>query len=352
MERSARSKCGNGGVALLTALGLLFIFSAFGMAFVTYMTTTLERSQFETRSVRARHIAAGGIQVAIGRLQSALASGKIADALSAPGECEFPLYQYDAAALEKISPMTDRRWAVGLTITDESGKVNLNYAPTRVLQAILGVDGDTARKIRSALPPTDPAGAPASAANQRWLTSLDDLVTRGLISPAAFDAIPKRLATVHSVADPARPVRFLNVNAAPPAVLAAVLDLPLDAAKQVAQKRPFASFADLSAAAGKDPSAFIMKPAPDPGGTLPGELSLQSRCFRIESIAELMARKADGSEYRITRSRAEAVVVFDDGGAPQITFWSEALERAEAGKAQAVSTAAKSGDRPVLLEKP
>jgi hypothetical protein len=46
-----------------------------------------------------------------------------------------------------------------------------------------------------------------------------------------------------------------------------------------------------------------------------------------------MARKADGSEYSIAHRRVEAVVVFDEAGMPQITFWSETAERAEGGKA-------------------
>ena len=335
MNPSARRRCGNSGVALLTALGLLFIFSMLGVAYVGYMTNAYEGTRLETRAVHARHAARGGIEVAIGRLQAALASGTVADVLSAPGECEFPLYQLDKAVAEKFSPAIDRRCVARLTISDESGKVNLNCAPTRVLQALLHVDGDTARKIRSALPQQqDAMGEPAAPTpNQRWLTSLDDLVTRGLMSVTAYNTVSKQLVTVYTVADPARPAAFLNVNAAAPEVLAAILDLPLDAAKQVAEKRPFNSLQDLSAAAGKEPSAFNMKPSAEAPGALPSEFTLQSRCFRIESAADLMAGKADGSEYSIAHRRVEAVVVFDEAGMPQITFWSETAERAEGGKA-------------------
>jgi len=335
MNPSARRRCGNSGVALLTALGLLFIFSMLGVAYVGYMTNAYEGTRLETRAVHARHAARGGIEVAIGRLQAALASGTVADVLSAPGECEFPLYQLDKAAPEKFSPAIDRHCVARLTISDESGKVNLNCAPTRVLQALLHVDGDTARKIRSALPQQqDAMGEPAAPTpNQRWLTSLDDLVTRGLMSVTAYNTVSKQLVTVYTVADPARPAAFLNVNAAAPEVLAAILDLPLDAAKQVAEKRPFNSLQDLSAAAGKEPSAFNMKPSAEAPGALPSEFTLQSRCFRIESAADLMDGKADGSEYSIAHRRVEAVVVFDEAGMPQITFWSETAERAEGGKA-------------------
>jgi type II secretory pathway component PulK len=153
------------------------------------------------------------------------------------------------------------------------------------------------------------------------------------MSVTAYNTVSKQLVTVYTVGDPARPAAFLNVNAAVPEVLAAILDLPLDAAKQVAEKRPFNSLQDLSAAAGKEPSAFNMKPSAEAPGALPSEFTLQSRCFRIESAADLMARKADGSEYSIAHRRVEAVVVFDEVGMPQITFWSETAERAEGGKA-------------------
>ncbi len=334
------------GVALLTALGLLFIFSMLGVAYVGYATNTLDRAQYDARLVRARHVARGGIEAAIGKIQSALlveaassplsrrdgdvattASGNVADVLSVPLEYESPLYQFDREAPEKFSPATDRRWATKVTVTDESGKVNLNCAPPRVLQAILGVDGDTARKIRSSLPLPEAA----AATGQSWLTSMDDLVTRGLMPPVAYDAVPKHLVTVYTVADPARPVEFLNVNAAPPRVLAAILDVTFETAQQAAQKRPFNSLADLSAAAGKDPMTFNIKPASDAPGALPRELSLRSRCFRIKSQAELMVRRADGSEESTLRSRAEAVVIFGEGGAVQITYSSEAPQRDGAG---------------------
>jgi type II secretory pathway component PulK len=202
--------------------------------------------------------------------------------------------------------------------------INLNHAPPRVLQAILGVDGDTARKIRSALPAQEGAGGA-----QRWLASPSDLVSRGLISPAAFAALPKRFVTVYSVADHAQPLGFLNLNAAAPEVLAAVLDIPVDAAKTAASKRPFRSLADVVAAAGKEPASFNYKPPPDAPDTLPKQLSLESRCFRIVSEAALSELRPDGVEIRATHRRVEAVVAFDPDGSPHVTFWSEAPERGE-----------------------
>ncbi len=321
------------GVALLTAIGFLFIFSMLGMAYIGYAMTIFDGAQYDTRQIRVRNMAEGGVQAAIGALQKDLAEGRASGATT---KYEFvnDFYQLDRSAAEKMSASTDRRWVTNVAVTDESGKLNLNFAPTRVLQAVLGIDGDTARKIRSALPVQEPGAAPsADAASRHWLLSLDDLVSRGILSPAAYTALPKNLVTVHSVVDPANPVEFLNVNVAPPEVLAAVLDVTVEAANQAIQKRPFASPAALVAAVGKGADSFNMKPAPDAPGALPRELSLRSKCFRIESTAGLMLKKIDGSEERVAQSYAEAVVVLDDDGSAKITFWREAPQRDDAGKA-------------------
>jgi len=317
-----RSTTRNEGVALLTALALLFVFSILGVAYVGYAMNALERTNYQTQGVRARHAALGGIEAAIGSIALALPSGDVSGVLSAPIEFEFPFYQFDRLATDRMAPVADRRWAVRVTVTDESGKINLNFAPTRVLQAVLGIDGDAARKIRSSLPLDSAAG--------NWLTGLDDLVTRGLISQAAFAAIPKDLVTVYTVPDPAHPAEFLNVNAASVPVLAAILDVTPEVAQQAAQKRSFNNVAELAAAAGKDVAAFNFKPAPDAQAALPRDLCLRSRCFRIRSESELVFSEGGKVGRRTARSYAEAVVVFGETGAPHVTYWSEA-PRPDAG---------------------
>jgi type II secretory pathway component PulK len=322
MSRNEQDKLENSGAALLTALGLLFVFSMLGMAYVAYMGTVFNKSSFDLRTVCARHMAEGGVEAAIGQVQDALAAGKAADVLSAPIEIGFPVYTSDRSAPFGLAPHANRRGTVKVSITDESARINLNYAPTRVLQMVLGVDGDTARKIRSSLPVQDAA---AGSVNQGWLTSLDDLVTRGLMTPAAFATAPKRILTVYSVADLVNPARFLNVNSAAPEALAAVLDLAPEAAQAVTAKRPFRSLAELSAAAGKDPATFNFKPDPAAPDALPKELCLEPHAFRIVSEAVLSDLGPGGKEYRPTHSRVEAVVAIETG-VPRITFWSEAPE--------------------------
>jgi type II secretory pathway component PulK len=333
MNRIRNRQRAHAGVALLTALGLLFVFSLLGLAYVGYMSTVVDQSNYALRSVRACHIARAGVYAAIGEIQVALEDpAALAKALSTAYELEFPIYTLEQGAPEGFAANAMRNGVARVSIRDESGKINLNHAPPRVLQAALGVDGDTARRIRSGLPIQE--AAPAGP-GQSWMASLDDLVTRGFLTPAAFRVLPKHLLTVYSVADHANPVGFLNVNAAPPEVLAAILDIPPDAAQALAAKRanqPFRDLQELAAAAGKDPATFNFRPAPDTPSAPPKELGFQSRCFRIVSQATVSDLGPNGQEIHPTRKRVEAVVILSEDGTPQVTFWSEAPEQGEIGK--------------------
>ena len=305
------------GVALLTAIGLLFVFCMLGMAYVASMEIGLERTAFDLRVMRSRHMAEGGVQAAIGEIQAALKAGKPVSSIPAVLEIPFPVCRVDRSSPTGFSEHENRRGVAKVAIADESGKVNLKCAPPQVLQAILGVDAPSAQKIRDA------------AATPGRVASVDSLATEGFMSLEAAAAVPRQLLTVYSVADPAHPSAWLNVNAAPPEVLAAVLSMPLEAAKAVAAKRPFKSLADLGAAAGRDPASFAIKPAPETPTVLPKEFCFESRCFRIISEATLANLGPNGQEYRKTPSRVEAVVVFGPGEIPCITFWNEARRGAD-----------------------
>ncbi len=326
MHANRTMKRNNAGVALLAALGMLFIFCMLGMAYVGYMTTTLDRSNYDIRLLRTRCIAEGGIEAGIATLQAALHDPeKLGRVVGATTEVEFPVYRLERGAPNDFAADETKKGVAKVTVRDESGAVNLNHAPARVLQAILKVDGDTARRIRSSLPAGEGGGGP-----QAWLASVDDLVARGLVTEAALTAVPTKCLTVYSVADHANATGFVNLNVAPPVVLAALLDVDVATAQKVVEaraKQPFKSLADVAAAAGKDPASFNLKPAPDAPDALPKELSFQSRCFRIVSEAELSDLGPGGRAVRATHGGAEAVVVFDEEGRPQTTFWSEAPER-------------------------
>lgn len=64
------------GVALLTALGLLFLFAMLGASFVAFMSLENDNTRLEVKKIRARQAARAGAQAAIGEVQEALAAGR------------------------------------------------------------------------------------------------------------------------------------------------------------------------------------------------------------------------------------------------------------------------------------
>jgi type II secretory pathway component PulK len=326
-SRGARRRDADSGVALLTALALLFLFSVLGASFVRSISIDMERTETELAEQRAAGFARGGVQAAIGEIAAALAAGEVPGVLAGPVEIQYPVYRSQKATPAGIGPDESLRGRATFTVFDESGKVNLNHATPRVLRAVLGVDGDVARSIRGSLP----LAAAGSPANRAWFSNLSELSTRGLVPEPLYKKIDPELVTVYSVADHANAEEFLNVNAAPPQVLAAVLDIPLQAARALVERRPFGSLQEVCEAAGKDPSVFnggaVGEPAEGQG--LGRELAFQSRCFRIASEGVVAELGPGNTEFRPTRRRVEAVVVFDRVAGPQVTYWSEAAEAGE-----------------------
>ena len=307
------------GVALLTALGLLFIFMVLGMGYVTYSINEADSSNYSLKDLRAHEMARGGVEAAIGELQKSLAAAGPAALIQDGIKMDsFPQYGPNRKAPEGFSLREQWRASVGVTIQDESGKINLNYAPPSVLQALLGVDGDTARRIRSSVAVQDGGGR---------MIVLDDLVVRKLVNAEVYAKLPLTELSVTNVADPAQVAETLNINAAKPDVLAAVFGMTLDeATKAFDGKRPFATLADAVAATGKDPALYNLKPAADTPGAIPVELSLQSRSFRIVSNASL------AESGREMKARVEAVVVFTKDGTVRVTYWSELPEKVQASQ--------------------
>ena len=304
------------GVALLTALGLLFIFTVLGMGYVTYSITEVDSSNYSLKDLRVHEMARGGIEAAIGELQKSLAAGGPAALLKDGIKIEsFPQYGPNRKAPEGFSVRENWPARVDVKIQDESGKINLNYAPPSVLQALLGVDGDTARRIRNSVGMQDGGG--------RMIT-LDDLVTRKLVNAEVYAKLPLANLSITNVADSSLMAESLNINAATPEVLAAIFGMTLEEAKTLEAKRPFATLADAVAATGKDPALYNLKPAADTPGAVPAELSLQSRSFSIISNASL------AEKGRELKARVEAVVVFTKDGAARVTYWSERPEKVQA----------------------
>ena len=301
------------GAALLIALGLLAIFAALGTAYLSYMYLERQSSHDYVAQVQARQLAEREVWATVGELQAALANGETP--ATGPREEELlPVYRrvVDGAPEE----WTRRDGRVLVTIEDESAKLNINHAPPRVLQAMLGVDGQQARNIRSSVP--RPGEAPAK--NQHWFTSVDGLVARGFLARQALTQLePRRgaLLTAHSVADNRNPRNYINVNTAPKEVLAALFGA--QTADRIATARaqePLKDFAGVLQATQAEPATFNID-VPADGGA-PPEIAFQSRSFRIGCRAEF--RRAGDS---LAATRVEAVVVFTDSGKPQITYWKE-----------------------------
>lgn len=303
------------GAALILALTMLALFTVLGTLYVSHMTTELARADLGLREARARQTAQAGVAVALGELERALQSGQLQQVLDRAIPIELPAYKgvFDGTGIA-MEAVDNRTAKTEVTISDESAKANPNYLPASALQRLLGVEGDTARAIASSLPREDSTGG-------AWIYDLDDLLQRGLLTEAQFLALDTSLLTTCSSVDPARPQDSLNINTAAPAVLAAILDVPLEQADAIAAKRPFSNLEALSAAAGKDPATFNVKPDPANPYGLPAPLALKSRCFRIVSRAEYGTTEG-GRQWNRATGEVEAVVVFDDQGKYQFVRWN------------------------------
>ncbi len=312
------------GAALIFALTLLALFAVLGTSYVVSMSLELDSADLQLREVRATQLAEAGIHAAIGELSQAVREGRQAELLLQREQVfEFPAYQGIMTAQGYVLESQPRVSNARVVMTDESGKLNLNHAPASMLRMVLNVDGATARNITSSLPlPT--IFQPEPGPGRQWLAGVDELVSRGLLSAEQYAALDTSILTTMSVANHAKPERFLNVNTAPAEVLAALFDISVEQAKQAMVRRPFKSLAELEAAAGKAAGTFSIRPEPSDRESLPPELSLDSRCFRLQSTGtyavdgQAMARRAT--------AHLEAVVVFEGDGSYTITHWTAGLD--------------------------
>ena len=281
------------GMALYAALGMLAIFSLMGISFVTYMMTELDGTKYDVSQVRAHQLSNGGVYAAIGELELALNNnGATQDAYA----FKLNAYRYNIMGERSVYPQE-----VQVDVNDESGKVNLNKAPNDVLVA-LGL-------------PEAKVVALKKQATQRPLVSVDDLYNRKFLSSGEF----KTVRTQHSFT--VYGDGTININAASPAVLAAVFALTPEEAAALAAKRPFTSWEDALVKVGKDSWSFNVPTRVPVGAQIPAGLSLQSTCFRLYSSVDLaMTTNEFAKTYP---SQTEAVVSIDAGGESAIQFWTE-----------------------------
>ena len=296
------------GVALITALALLVLFSLMGGAYVGYMLRDRDGVAVALQKSYVRHAAEAGIYAAIGELQRQVDAG-----VNTPSTIPyaFPLYRIQD---DTLAPRDDAKLTTTVTVDDENARINVNFAPRGMLERILNVDRATARRITSELPHAGEAGNDA----QRWFTTVDELVTRGYLTREAFEQLDTDSITVYTGEDMNDPRQYINLNTAPANVVAAVLNIPEERARAIAQGPPLTTLADLASAAGQDASAFNTISVPNAlPNALPSELMLQSRSFRLISEARL---SIDGASPKT--ARVEAVVLFRHDGTPDIRYWS------------------------------
>jgi len=312
------TRSGERGMALLTAVGFLVLFSLLGTAYVRFMALEQEAAHLTVQEARTRAAARGGIEAALGMIEEANRAGRLSGVLDQVHVVDLVAYKLvnEGAAGRGLAESERRAVRANVRISDESGKVNLNHAPPSVLRRVLNVDGATARAIANAVPRSG-----ERAEGRRWFTHVDELLARGLLTEAQFAGVDPALVTVYSVLDHDDPVDYLNINGAPPGVLAAALDVTTDEATAIAEKRPFTGIRELTAAANKTADAFSYRPSSVDDSKKPNAFTFDSRCFRIVSEAVVARRDPGGAEYRSSHATVEAVVVMNDEGGFDVARW-------------------------------
>jgi type II secretory pathway component PulK len=294
------------GAALISALSMLVLLSMLGTAYVSYMLLEQDEARMSVQNVRARYLADGGIQAAIGEIQAAIEDGRVPQTQYS---FDLPLYMNNGGTLEPDSQQ------VSVQVTDESALININHVERAVLEA-LGIPRNVARDIRNQLPRAEIP----SMERRTWFSSVEDLRTRGYLDGKEFRNTQTDLMTVHTVADPDNARNFININSAPAGVLAALFNLTNDQALAVVEKRPFRSWDDVVRKVGTDPSTYNVVANAEPNRAMPVELALTSRCFRLVSEANMV--NALTSRRGLTK-RVEAVVIVNDDGTYTYRLWTE-----------------------------
>ncbi len=285
-------------MALVAAIGLLVVFAMLGTAYIGYMTLEYDEAGIQLHEVRARTLAEAGVYAAIGEAQAAIARGEVPK-----GEYPIALSAYRQEATgQGAYPQTVR-----VAVSDESARVNLNYAPVSLLRA-MGLSENAAKAVED------------YRASGKRLASLDALRSEGLVDAQTMQALKRDLFTVYTGSDPRQPHSYLNLNTAPDAVLASVFGISAEEAAALAAKRPFASWADAVQKVGREPATFNVAAPQYASRDMPAALALTSRCFRFVSLVEM---DMPGGTGRPVHAGVEAVVALLENGTYTIRYWRE-----------------------------
>ena len=322
----AAARRGGPGFALIGAIGMLAVFVMLGTAYVKYMMIELDDTRRQVDDARARHLASGGIYAAIGEIEAAIDSGQVPDQ-DFTYTIKANAYRYEGG---KSVPYEQE---IKVDVSHESALIDVNHAPPEVLAA-LGMDQEAIEKLGRAIP--TPSGL--RSGSRRWLTHVDDLLTRGIVNRRQFEAIQTDQLTTYTVEDHRRPAGFLNINAAGADALAAMFGIDdSDEIRQLMAKRPFTSWPDAVTKSGREPSTFNVKSPRYAAREMPREVAFSpSRCFRLHSKVSV---SFTGMARRPSVAAVEAVVLFKNDGSYSIRYWNERpIRLAEADAEQAEDT--------------
>jgi len=222
---------------------------------------------------------------------------------------DYPGDSWDSPAAEEATPLPLARGTVTGRISDLQGRFNINWLsdPGNQLAADtfdrllrqLALPAQTAEAIRRFLRPGGPGNSPQARARWQRLDPPQDPVGGPVLSADQLSGIPGLPARSY---DQLRPLitalpgsTQLNVNSAPPEVLAALLPHlpPAALARLIAARRqqPFASVEAFLIAARLEATLADEEAADegeeDPARLTPDHLSVSSAWFRTDSEARL-----------------------------------------------------------------
>ena len=307
----------NTGVALIIAVSLLGIFSLLGMYYVRSSEIDLKRVSLLLDDLRVREYTRAGLNVVLTEIEKRWGNGTIEELIS-KGEFQvdvpyyISIYKGDRKVELDVSDTV--RVSVRIKVYDESGKVNINLVPVSVIQKILKVDGETARRLKSEFD---------LQSGGRWLYVLDEIYSKG-VSPdnISLEDINKSLSTWNA-GSPDNPIPYLNVNKASSDVLKAVFNLNDAEVEKVISARPFESLEELINLIGKDPSSFNIKIGNLSDTKWAFPFTGKSNSFRVILTGELK-REVLGSHPRTTSYSLEVGIVIVDGKAKVV--WNRLLK--------------------------
>jgi DNA uptake protein ComE-like DNA-binding protein len=268
--------------------------------------------------VRVRDYTRAGLNFVLAEIEKCYANGTVEELLNkGKFQIDIPYYTLVNKGGNKyeLDTSDNVKVSVKAKIYDESGKVNFNLAPVSVIQKLLKVDGETARRLKSEFDRQN---------GGKWLYVLDDIYDKGVISDnVGIDHIYENLSTWNA-GNPENPIPYLNINKASPEVLKAIFNLSDAEVEKIVSAKPINSLGDLISLIGRDPSNFNIK--------ISGDLSDskwvfpftgRSNSFRVVLTGE-MHKESLGSIYRKVNYSLEVGIIVFEGKARVV--WSRVLK--------------------------